>query len=217
VEPCRDDFGPDRLFTAAEFFNDTEYLSQGNAELDFIVDWVGLTLPTFWTDVFPAAFGDDFQAPAVEWFEGTAPDCEGLEDRDLGYCAEDSTVYVDETDVALPAYDDIGDFALTTAISLPYSLAVRDQAGLSTDDGAATRSAVCLTGWYVAQWYNDAFRDVLPDVGISPGDIDESVQFLLTYGVDDQVFPNVDASGFELVGAFRTGFLEGGDACELER
>jgi hypothetical protein len=27
----------------------------------------------------------------------------------------------------------------------------------------------------------------------------------------------VDASGFELVGAFRTGFLVGGDACELAR
>ena len=52
---------------------------------------------------------------------------------------------------------------------------------------------------------------------ISPGDIDEAVQFLLTYGVDNRVFPNLDASGFELVGAFRTGFLQGGDACELAR
>jgi hypothetical protein len=102
-------------------------------------------------------------------------------------------------------------------MALPYSLAVRDQAGLSTDDGAATRSAVCLTGWYEAQWYNQAFADVLPDISISPGDIDEAVQFLLNYGVDNQVFPNLDASGFELVGAFRTGFLEGGDACELDR
>ena len=86
------------------------------------------------------------------------------QDRDLGYCADDTTVYLDRTDLATPAYDEIGDFALTTALSLPYSLAVRDQAGLSTDDGAATRSAVCLTGWYEAQWYNNAFADVLPDV-----------------------------------------------------
>ena len=120
-----------------------------------------------------------------------------------------------ETDLATPAYDAIGDFALTTALSLPYSLAVRDQAGLSIDDGAATRSAVCLTGWYEAQWYNSAFADVLPDVSISPGDIDEAVQFLLEYGVRPEVFPNTSASGFELVGAFRTGFLQGGDACDL--
>ena len=73
-------------------------------------------------------------------------------------------------------------------MSLPYSLAVRDQAGLSTDDGAATRSAVCLTGWYEAQWFNDAFNDVT-DAVISPGDIDEAVQFLLDYGVDDRGLP----------------------------
>jgi hypothetical protein len=180
------------------------------------VEIVDVSLPDFWGEVFPAAFGSDFEPPAIESFQSSAPDCADLDDRDLGYCAEDNTVYVDETDLATPAYEEIGDFALATAISLPYSLAVRDQAGLSTDDGAATRSAVCLTGWYEAQWYNDAFTDVLPDAAISPGDIDEAVQFLLTYGVDDQVFPDVDASGFELVGAFRNGFLQGGDACELE-
>jgi predicted metalloprotease len=214
LAPCRDDFGPDRLFTAAAFEDDDDYYSQGNASFEDIVTWVGATLPEFWSEVFPVAFGTDFEAPAIDGFQGTAPDCEGLEDRDLGYCAEDSTVYVDEADLATPAYDEIGDFALTTALALPYSLAVRDQAGLSTDDGAATRSAVCLTGWYEAQWYNRAFEAYAE---ISPGDIDEAVQFLLTYGVENQVFPNLDASGFELVGAFRTGFLEGGDACDLER
>ena len=56
-----------------------------------------------------------------------------------------------------PAYDQIGDFAVGTAISLPYALAARDQAELSTNDGDATRSAVCLTGWYTAQWFNGAF------------------------------------------------------------
>jgi predicted metalloprotease len=216
VGPCRDDFGEDRLFTAATFTNDTEYASGGNAEFDLIVEWVGTTLPEFWSEVFPDAFGAEFEPPTIEGFQSTAPDCEGLEDRDLGYCPSDDTVYVDETDLATPAYEEIGDFALATALSLPYSLAVRDQAGLSVDDGAATRSAVCLTGWYEAQWYAGAFIDSV-DASISPGDIDEAVQFLLEYGVDHEVFPNLDASGFELVGAFRTGFLEGGEACQLER
>jgi predicted metalloprotease len=216
VGSCRDDFGEDRLYTAAAFANDLEYDSQGNAAFDDIVTWVGATLPEFWTEVFPAAYGSDFTAPAVEGFDGTAPDCPGVVDRDLGYCADTSTVYLDQTDLAAPAYDEIGDFALTTALSLSYSLAVRDQAGLSVDDGAATRSAVCLTGWYEAQWYNGAFTDSTGAV-ISPGDIDEAVQFLLEYGVRSEVFPNTSASGFELVGAFRTGFLQGGDACDLER
>jgi predicted metalloprotease len=214
VEPCRDDFGEDRLFTAAEFLTDEEYQSGGNAEFELIVQWIAATLPEFWSEVFPTAFGEEFTPPTIDSFQGTPPDCVGLEDRDLGYCAAEETVYLDDTDLAAPAYTDIGDFALATAMSLPYSLAVREQAGLSIDDGAATISAVCLTGWYEAQWYNGAFADSI-EASISPGDIDEAVQFLLEYGVRDEVFPNVDASGFELVGAFRTGFLEGGTACDL--
>src|SRR3954469_11488361 len=216
VGSCRDDFGPDRLYTAAAFSRDDDYASGGNAPFDQIVDWSGTTLPEFWSGVFPTAFGGDFTPPAVEEFDSTAPDCDGVRNRDLGYCAADRTVYVDRTDLAQPAYDQIGDFATTTALSLPYSLAVRAQAGLSTDDGAATRSAVCLTGWYEAQWYNGAFT-ASTRASISPGDIDEAVQFLLAYGVRPEVFPNTSASGFELVGAYRTGFLQGGDACDLRK
>jgi predicted metalloprotease len=214
VASCRDDFGDDRLFTA-ESFDRNEYQNEGNAEYDLIIEWITATLPEFWGGIFPAAFGSEFQPPAVEGFDSTAPECGdmGAEDRDLGYCASDSTVYYDETDLTAPAHE-IGDFAVGTAISLPYALAARDQAGLSTDDGAATLSAVCLTGWYTAQWYNGAFRDAV-EAEISPGDVDEAVIFLLRYGVDPKVFPNVDASGFELVGAYRSGFLEGGRACDI--
>ena len=49
-----------------------------------------------------------------------------------------------------PAYE-LGDFAVATAVALPYGLAVRDQLGLSTDDEEAARSAVCLSGWYAAR------------------------------------------------------------------
>ena len=216
VASCRDDFGEDRLFTAASF-RDGDQSTGGNAPVDQIDGWVRTTLPEFWSGVFPSAYGKDFTPPKVKTFDGTAPNCAGVKNRDLGYCAADKTVYLDEKDLARPAYREIGDFALTTAMSLPYSLAVRAQAGLSVDDGAATRSAVCLTGWYEAQWFNGAFSSSTDGAVISPGDIDEAVQFLLEYGVRPEVFPNTSASGFELVGAFRTGFLKGGDACDLKR
>ena len=216
VGACRDDFGQDRLYTAATF-SGTDAQTGGNASVDQIDSWVGTTLPEFWKGVFPSAYGKDFTPPKVKTFDGSAPDCAGVRNRELGYCAKDKTVYLDEKDLGLPAYRQIGDFALTTALSLPYSLAVRAQAGLSVDDGAATRSAVCLTGWYEAQWFNGAFTQSTDGAVISPGDIDEAVQFLLEYGVRPEVFPNTSASGFELVGAFRTGFLQGGDACDLKR
>lgn len=215
VGSCRDDFGDDRVFTAAEF-DPAESDSGGNAEYGQISGWVTASLDAFWDEIFPQAFGSEFQPPTVQAFDGTAPDCGdmGAQDRDLGYCESDTTVYYDETDLVQPAYQEIGDFSIATAVSLPYALAVRAQAGLSTNDAAATRSAVCLTGWYHAFWFNKEFVE-LTGAQISPGDIDEAVQFILTYGVEDQVFPNVNASGFELIGAYRAGFLQGGSACDI--
>ncbi|MGY1604604.1 neutral zinc metallopeptidase [Geodermatophilus sp. SYSU D00815] len=209
VTACRDNFTTERLFTAAEF-SDEDQANQGNSPYDVTLDLIDTSLPPFWQDVFPTAFGQQFETPTVTSFDGTPPDC--VENhRDLGYCESDSTVYYDQQDLTQPAYEELGHFAVATAISMPYSLAVRSQLGLSTDDGAATRSAVCLTGWWEAQ----VFSGRLPGVAISPGDIDEAIQFLLAYGVDDAVFPNVDASGFELVRSFRAGFLEGAGACDV--
>ena len=215
VAPCRDAFGADRLFTAAAFDLQDEQ-NEGNAPYPDIVEWVGVTLPVFWDAVFQETLDADFDPPALESFDTTAPDCGELggEDRDLGFCAPDQTVYYDEAELTRPAHAELGDFAVATALSLPYALAARAQADLSTDDGAATRSAVCLTGWYTAQWYVGAFADTL-EVYLSPGDVDEAVQFLLTYGVEDAVFPDVTASGFELVGEFRRGFLHGGAVCDI--
>jgi predicted metalloprotease len=209
VGACRDDFGEDRLFTAAEF-DSSDPGDQGNASYDQTLQIVDDTLPPFWDSVFPAAFGKQFEDPKIAPFDGTAPDC-SPEDRDLTYCDSDRTVYFDESDLTHPAYDELGDFAVATAIALPYSLAVRSQLGLSTDDGDATRSAVCLTGWYEAQVFSGRAQGAT----ISPGDIDEAVEFLLSYGVSDAVFPNSDASGFELLRQFRAGFLQGGTACDV--
>jgi predicted metalloprotease len=217
VASCRDEFGPDRLFTAASFDDDEDFERGGDAPYDVILEIVDITLPGFWDQVF-AAFGRDFTEPAIEAFDTSAPQCGdlGSEDRDLGYCEADSTVYFDETELAAPAYDEIGDWAVATAVSLPYALAGRSDLELSVDDGAATRSAVCLTGAYTAHVYNGTFAaEEQGGITLSPGDVDESVIFLLEYGVDDHVLPSVTTSGFEMVGRFRAGFLQGGSACDL--
>jgi hypothetical protein len=98
-------------------------------------------------------------------------------------------------------------------VSLPYAQAARAQLGLSIDDGPATVSTVCLTGWYAARFFDGDFTETAGS--LSPGDVDEAILFLLAYGQDESVLPHVDVSGFELVGAFRDGFLEGGTACDL--
>jgi predicted metalloprotease len=212
VPTCRDDFGPDRVFTDFEFSSQADAATNGNAPYGETLQSVQETLPQFWDAVFPDAFKKQFDEPTVKSFDGNAPACAGGGSRELGYCPSGNRVYFDEPDLIRPAYKNIGDWAVATAISLPYALSARHQLGKSTGDAAATRSAVCLSGWYTAQAFNGAFSETLQ---LSPGDVDEAVQFLLRYGVQSDVFPNVHASGFELLRAFRDGFVQGGKACDV--
>jgi predicted metalloprotease len=209
-EACRDDFGPDRVFTQGQFQSDEEFATRGNADYAYVVGAVEPSLSAVWARAFREVFQERFTAPAVESFARRAPACAENANLDLVYCAAERLVAFDETDLTQPAYQQIGDFAVVTAIAVPYSQAVRDQLGLSTADEDALRSAVCLTGWYAARVYNGQAA-----LEISPGDIDESVRFLLTYGNSPTVLPAADLSGFELVDRFRNGFETGLRACDV--
>ena len=209
AEACRDRFGPDRPFTQTEFTRDDDFRNQGNAPYRQLPDLIEKSLPEFWDREFREIFRTTFDRPAIQPFARTAPDCAPA-DRDLVYCPDSDVVGYDETDLARPAYD-LGDFAVMTGVSIPYALAVRDQLGLSIDDQDALRSAICLTGWYAAGVY----EGVVPTVQTSPGDLDESVQFLLTYGDDPSVLGAADLTGFQLVDLFRSGFVDGVRACDV--
>ena len=210
AETCRDEFGPGRVFTQGAFTRDEDFYTGGNTTYANVLDIVDRSLPDVWEQAFGDVFGERFRPPAIERFAGEAPECAPDPDRDLVFCPEEDVVAFDEADLVRPAYE-LGDFAVATAAAIPYSLAVREQLGLSFDDEEAVRSALCLTGWYAAKVYNGE----APTVVISPGDLDESVQFLLTYGNDPDVVPDVDLSGFQQVDLFRAGFLRGLRACDV--
>ncbi|MGY1754253.1 neutral zinc metallopeptidase [Blastococcus sp. SYSU D01042] len=210
TEACRDNFDEGRLFTQGPL-RDQEVSSGGNAPYGELLEIVGDTLPEVWDQTFDQLLDERFEAPTIEPFDGDPPACAPDQDLDLVYCQDEQLVGFDEADLAEPAYE-LGDFAVATAIALPYGLAVRDQLGLSTDDEEAVRSAVCLSGWYT----NVLFRDDPRTRVISAGDVDESVQFLLAFGNEPSVVPAADLTGFQLVDLFRNGFVEGLDACGLE-
>ncbi|WP_347057674.1 neutral zinc metallopeptidase [Blastococcus sp. HT6-30] len=205
---CRDEFGPERVFTQSQFTRDDDFRRQGNLPYDQLVSLVDSALPAFWERVFAEDFGGRFDAPPLEPFAGRAPGCAPA-DRDLVYCADGNVVGFDEG-LTREAYR-LGDFAVATAISIPYALGARDQLGLDPADPDAIRSAVCLTGWFSAE----VNRGAVPGTEVSPGDIDESVLFLLTYGVEEQVLGAAQLSGFQLVDVFRGGFVEGAAACDV--
>jgi predicted metalloprotease len=211
AQACRDHFGPERVFTQGSFADTDDRLRGGNAPYNRLWQIIDRSLAPVWTQAFREIFDEPFTAPAVEPF-ADAPSCAEDPDRALVYCSDGALVGIDEPELAVPSYEDIGDFAVVTAVAIPYSLSVRDQLGLSTDDEDAVRSAVCLTGWYAAKVFKGE-----ANATISPGDVDESVRFLLTYGKDPTVLPDVGLSGFQLVDLFRNGFLQGIDACGVAR
>ncbi|MGY1856719.1 neutral zinc metallopeptidase [Modestobacter sp. SYSU DS0290] len=212
---CRDAFGADRPYTQGAFRDDDDALTGGNAPYELTVgQFVPEGLGEFWQQVLSDR-GATFDPPTLEPFNRRAPACDGARaDVDLLYCPADDTVAFDERELTGPLYaaERGGDYAVLTAVAIPYALAGREQLGLPTDGQEALRSAVCLSGAFTASVLNEE-STVL---SISPGDVDESVSFLLEYATDPQVLPDAELTGFQLVDVFRAGVFEGPAACNLD-
>ncbi|SEO90918.1 hypothetical protein [Trujillonella endophytica] len=215
IAACRDNYAEGaRVFTVDEFGSDEQGQideeNEGNAPIEDVPAIIDGTLPVYFD-----SWVDGFEAPTLS-FDGSTPDCGvmGEEERALGWCEDDNTIYVAE-DLLEGAYNEIGDFAVATAYALPFAQAVRAHLGRSADDTTAT---VCLAGAYTASFFNGDFEESENGATLSPGDVDEAITFLLTYGQTESVLPNVSATGFELVGAFRAGFLQGpgADVCDVQ-
>ena len=177
-------------------------------------------LDAFWaqalTGGFPgtAPLGGRLTEPDVRGADGPGPVCSGEgPERDLQFCPDDGSVRYDDAGLLLPAHDDVGDFAVTALLALPYAMAVRSGRGQSVDDPAALASAACTAGWLARELH----RAEVPGVRrpLAPGDVDEAVVVLLQHAGDPTVVPGPGLSGFALADSFRRGFAEGGDACGL--
>ena len=212
AQACRDNYDEDRLFTLAEFGPDD---GTGNVSYEEAVKISDRTLETFWESAFDQVGQQSFVTPELVGFDGNAPDCGGdAVERDIGFCANDNTVTFDESDLTEVIAEEIGDFAVTTAISLPYALAARHAVDRSVRGPEAISAAVCATGWFAAQFYLGNLDDPA-DASISPGNLDEAVIFLIDYGSKREILPDVGLSGFQLVDVFRQGFINGGANCGI--
>jgi hypothetical protein len=210
-------FDESRVYTAQEAGRGP---GRGGGSYRAVVDGADDVLAGFWDQAlargFPgtAPLGGSLSAPDVRAADGSGMVCSGEgAELDLQYCPEDGSVRYDASDLLEPVYDDVGDFAVTTLLGLPYAMAVREQRGLSVDDPEAVTSAVCATGWLAREAHLGRLDGARLD--ISPGDVDEAAVVLLQYATEPTVVPDSGLSGFELVDSFRQGFVDGGGACGL--
>lgn len=211
-EACRDNFDDNRVFTQIE--GDPEDTNDGNAPYPEALTVADTALTTFFDDVFGAQ-GEDFEAPELSGYDGaSAPDCDGQEvQAQLSFCPADNTVAYDEGDLTERVYEEIGDYAVVTAIGIPYAMSARNQLGLSSEGPEAEASAVCLVGWMTGDF---ASGDLNAEAAISAGDVDEGVQFLIDEATSREVLPDQGNTGFDLVNNFRQGFVDGPNACNLD-
>ncbi|WP_300007882.1 neutral zinc metallopeptidase [Pseudonocardia sp.] len=112
-----------------------------------------------------------------------------------------------------PLHRELGDFAGATLLSGRYALAALAATGTAVEGAGAGHAAVCLAGAYAGRLLlaPDGFR-------LSPGDLDEAVQVLLT---DDTAARDVlgrsdpAERGYERVARYEVGLRGGPAACAV--
>ena len=212
AEACRDDFGPDRGFTQLPFTTDEDLdRRRGRApdELSTIID-----------DVAARRLGaglrrglrGTFDPPSIESFDGDAPGC-----------APDQRPrprLLRRREPRRLRHDRPGVARLQSWATSPSPPRSRCPTGWPCATSSAcpptTRRRRARRSASAAGTRRGCSRTRPEGRRISPGDIDESVQFLLAFGNEPSVVPAADLTGFQLVDLFRAGFVEGLDACGLE-
>jgi len=213
AQACKDNYTDNRIFTQQEFNDQVDFDNEGNARYDQAITISEETLDAFWSTQFGGVFDGEWAPPTLQPYEGARPDCDGARQRrDVTFCEPENRVDFDNQTLMPAVHTEVGDFAVSTLLSINYAQAARAQLGLDFRGESALRSSICLTGWYTSQFF---LANIDAEATISPGDVDESIEVLLDYGNDPNVLPDVGLSGFQLVDLFRQGFVRGAPACDV--
>lgn len=194
-------------FTQRRFASAEDLARGGDLELPALIDAVESDAQTWFTQVVaPRVPG--WRAPAV----GRSPSCpgrEGLAQGPAAFCAADGGVSVSPGELAA-VHRQFGDYAAAELVASRYGLAARQAVGGGVTGTAAGAAAICLSGAYTSRLIDgDGFA-------LSPGDLDEAVQVLLAgdwAARDAAGAVDPGEHGFDRVGRFRAGVLDGPDRC----
>ncbi|MCU1399463.1 MAG: hypothetical protein JWN62_2572 [Acidimicrobiales bacterium] len=173
-------------------------------------------LPRFWQQQLSTE-QVTFDAPKLVGYDaaGPFPSCSVTVDFAKSasvYCPSSNTIAVNST-IATRFYNEFGDFSIGYIVGDAYSEAVQRALGSQLTGAKRALLDDCLTGVYT--------RDTIPgasnapnQVTIQAGDLDEAVEAAVELG-DATTAQNELGTGFEKVGAFRTGVLTGMSACKV--
>ena len=200
--------------TDIRFTTQDDLDSGGNLPLQQAFDLTVADLTDFWTRAWSELGGTGtFAAPELKVFsKGEAPRCPsrvGLS-GEVFFCPATNVLAVQDDGLVVELHDRIGDFALGEVLGSGYSLSALHQLGdLGKPSARTTRAADCLAGVWSASVFTQNRQGA--QLQLSPGDLDEAVAALLATA--DQSKGSVTGTGADRVAAYRSGFMDGFDAC----
>lgn len=204
---CSEITAENRQFTLQEFTDATDQARGGNLQLRDLLDRIKGDLDGFFGKLVEDR-GGDWTAPTLTDDAG----CSG-DQGPIAFCQDDSSIGLDTSSRELARLHEIGDYATGSLLATRYGLAALAAMDKPTEGEQAARAALCLAGAYTS----DLLARAGSGFGLSPGDLDEAVLIMLRSDdtVRDAKGDAAGGSGFDRVGVFRAGTLEGADACEL--
>jgi predicted metalloprotease len=200
-----------RQFTLREFINATDEASGGNLPLPDLLQALTKDLDQYFGGLVRSR-GGTWKAPQLRVDVNDAT-CPGQGDQGpVAFCPDGATIGAKVDGELGELHDRIGDYAAGTLVTSRYGLAAMAALGKPVRGDAAGRAALCLAGGYTGELLNRT-----SGFGLSPGDLDEAVLVLLRsdYAVRDAGGRPAAGSGFDRVGLFRGGALDGAGSCQL--
>jgi hypothetical protein len=195
-----------RAFTERRFGSATDQARGGNLPLARLLPAVE-TDARQWFTTLAGARAPGWRAPALRTTPGG--ECPAAELADQGpaqFCAADGSIELDLSGLTT-LEDRFGDYAAATLVASRYAMATLNAMGRP----ATGPTAVCLTGAYTA-------RLLVPSASftLSPGDLDEAVQVLLTSDWAARTpagTADAGEDGFDRLTRFRQGLRQGSATC----
>ena len=204
------EFDDSRTFTQVAFTSEDDAKSQGNLTIAQTLEQGPADVDRYWQSAFEKLYKKPWKAVAATkaFTDANRPQCAGQPMLDAQYCPADDTIYYD-TDSLQKVYQQTdGDFGAISLVAIAYGEAVRARRGESTatDSESVLLGAICLTGGYARDSFEQKPSEGNQRLILSPGDLDEAIRALLDAAGSSQFTRARGTTGFDRVQAFRQGF-----------
>ncbi len=198
-----------RTFTQTGFIDQADAATGGNLDFAQMLDSITPKLNTY--------FGGLVTQRRKQWREPKLtpteqhPACTAADQGPVAYCPDAAEIDYDTSDELPKIHTKIGDYATGTLLASRFALATLTDLQKPTEGSDSQHETVCLAGSFTGSLLG------LQQQYLSPGDLDEAIQVLLTYdyAARDMAGKGI-ATGFERVRAFRQGVVDGDKACGLD-